>query len=118
MALKTGLIIEAELENGELNNFSVKRVSVQGEEWVDNEFGQFNIVDANKWVDLMVEGITTVIYTAHEGGIKDSAAFLREVIHKLEQSFIKPADVNVDENSERKEYTGRYGGENDVQKKD
>lgn len=109
--MKTGLIIEAEETDKGLNNFSIKRVHVKGEDWVDNEGNDFNMIDANKWVDLMVEGIVTVIYNAHECNVKDSAEYLREVIHKLEQAFIKPADVSV-VHSEEKEILGKNSSVN------
>lgn len=109
--MKTGLIIEAEETDKGLNNFSIKRVHVKGEDWVNNEGDDFNMVDANKWTDLMVEGIITVIYNAHERNVKDSAEYLREVIHKLEQAFIKPADVSV-VHSEEKEILGRNSNNN------
>ncbi len=93
---KTGLIIEAESENDELNNFTIRRATVVGENWVQNKDSKnLNVDDANDWIDLMVEGITTVIYNCHDQKIKDSAEFLRETIAKLEQSFIKPSDTNV-----------------------
>jgi len=102
--MKTGIIIEADVTDKGLNHFSLKRVYVKGEDWVDNEKETFNIDDADKWIELMVEGITTVIYNAHEMKIKDSAQYLREVISQLEQAFIKPANVSVDENTKSKDY--------------
>ena len=102
--MKTGLIIEAtETEKG-LNDFSVKRVHIKGENWISNQSNDFNMIDANKWVDLMIEGTVTVIYTAHDLKEKDSAEFLREVISKLEQSFIKPANTSISY-PESKDYT-------------
>lgn len=104
---KTGLIIEAEVTPKGLNDFHVKRVFIPGEDWVENESSEFNVIDAKKWAELMVEGLVTVIYAAHDAKIKDSAEFLRETIKHLEDSFIIPAITNVNPNEDGKNYKTR-----------
>ena len=77
--MRTGLIIEAEITDKGLNDFHVRRVHVNGEEWMRNENeGKMTVNDARKWIELMVEGITTVIYSAHDAGIKDCRIFKRD----------------------------------------
>ncbi len=103
--MRTGLIIEAEITEKGLNDFRVKRVHVVGEEWEGNENeGRMTVNDARKWIELMVEGITTVIYSAHDAKIKDSAEFLRETIDKLGQAFAVPAKTSIDVDAEIKNY--------------
>ena len=111
---KTGLIIEAEVTNKGLNHFSVHRVSVNGEDWVKNEGNKPNIVDANNWVELIVEGITTIIMNCHDLKIKDSAEFLREVMGKLEQSFIVASNTHVSTSPNDKEYKSKNNNDNDM----
>lgn len=103
--MRTGLIIEAEITEKGLNDFHVRRVHVNGEDWERNEHeGRMTIGDARKWVELMVEGITTVIYSAHDAKIKDSAEFLRETMDKLGQAFAVPAKTNISVNPDDKNY--------------
>lgn len=97
--MNTGVIVTAERkDDGSLNHFQVSRVDIKGEEWEKNTSNELNVEDMNTWTDIMVEGIITVIYVAHENKLVDSAKFLRDVIGRLEQSFIVPADVNVQKN--------------------
>lgn len=103
--MRTGLIIEAEVTEKGLNDFHVRRVHVHGEEWERNENeGRMTVNDARKWIELMVEGITTVIYSAHDAGIKDSAEFLRETIDKLGHAFAVPAKTEIALDSNEKNY--------------
>ena len=103
--MRTGLIIEAEITEKGLNDFHVRRVHVNGEGWERNENeGRMTVNDARKWIELMVEGITTVIYNAHDAKIKDSAEFLRETIDKLSHSFAVPAKTNISVNPDEKNY--------------
>jgi len=103
--MRTGLIIEAEITEKGLNDFHVRRVCVNGEEWERNENeGRMTVNDARKWIELMVEGITTVIYSAHDAKIKDSAEFLRETIDKLGHAFAVPAKTGININPDDKDY--------------
>ena len=94
--MKTGIIIEADVTNKGLNNFSINRTFIHGEDWECNESdNELSLNDADKYIELMVEGIVTVMMVLHDKGLKDSAKSLRDVIAKLEESFIQPANTSV-----------------------
>lgn len=93
--MKTGIIITADIQKKKLNNFSISRVHDNTDDWIDNKHKGVHIEDLIDWTTLLVEGIQTVIYTAHDLKIKDSAEYLREIISQLESSFVIPADINI-----------------------
>ena len=101
--MKTGLIVQADETDRGLDNFSVKRVSVNGEDWVENSNNStLNVKDATKWIELMREGIMTVILACHDTKIRDSADFFREVLHDFEISFATVCKTSVIPNSPEK----------------
>lgn len=97
--MKSGCIITAEVTDKGLNHVNVNRIGfsrTDNTEWVKNESEtMLTKADAENYVELMVEGIMTVIYCAHDNNIKDSAQFMRETIEKLQQVFVQPANTNV-----------------------
>lgn len=92
--LKTGIIIEAILSNdNQYSNITINRIGKNntGDEWVQNRSNdEVLLVDLEDYVSLLTEGITTVILSAHDLNLKDSAAFFRETLTKLENSFVTP----------------------------
>ncbi len=97
--MKSGLVIVANVTERGLDDVTVNRIGysrTDESEWIKPESdSELTEKDANDLVGLMVEGIMTVIYCAHEKGIKDSAKFMRETINRLEEVFIKPANTSV-----------------------
>lgn len=93
--LKTGIIIEAILSNdNQYSNITINRIGKNntGDEWVQNRSNdEVLLVDLEDYVSLLTEGITTVILSAHDLNLKDSAAFFRETLTKLENAFVTPA---------------------------
>lgn len=96
--MKTGVMIEANLNGLNLENISVKRIfNVENpSEWENDK--DFNLESANKLIDLMVEGIITVIMNCHDSKIEDSAVMYRETLDKLLQSFSTPCRTNITDN--------------------
>ena len=101
--MKTGIIIEADLTDKGLNNFSVKRTFVEGEEWV-RSLPEFNKEDADEFIDLMVNGIQTVIMALHDKGLVDSAAKHRETLAKMDKAFVEPCITDISKVDETKKH--------------
>jgi hypothetical protein len=104
--MKTGIIIEAEITDKGLNDIVVKRTFVHGEEWVRSQ-PELNTDDANEFIDLMVEGIQTIIMALHDKGLADSAAMYRETLEKMDKAFIQPCITSVTKTDDKKKYKGQ-----------
>lgn len=112
--MKTGIIVEAEVTDRGINHVSVHRTFVEGEEWVaDEDKASPNLNDINKYSELLVEGMITVIAYAHKAGLKDECVHLREVINRLEASFVQPSEVKLHENTGRAGYISAKNKSND-----
>lgn len=95
--MKTGLMIQADLDGENLQKVSVKRIHdvKNPSEWVQDE--EFNIESAEKLIAIMVEGIITVIMFCHDMKIKDSSIMYGEMLGKMLESFAKPCKTNISE---------------------
>lgn len=93
--IKSGIIIEAILSNdSQYSNVTINRIGKNntGDEWIQNRSkDEVTLADLEDYVSLLTEGIATVILSAHDLKLKDSAAFFRETLTKLENAFATPA---------------------------
>ncbi len=100
MQLKTGLIITAAKTNGELNNFSVKRITGSPNEmaeWEPQE-PEFNIKECNDYINLLCEGIGTVIQHSENLKLASGPEMLRLVISRIEDSYTTASNLNINNN--------------------
>lgn len=97
--IKSGLIIEAILSNdSQYSNVTINRIGKNntGDEWIQNRSkDEITLIDLEDYISLLTEGITTVILSAHDLKLKDSAVFFRETITKLENAFATPASTKI-----------------------
>ncbi len=101
MQLKTGLIITASKTNGELNNFSVTRITsspTAEDEWEQQE-PEFNIKECNDYINLLCEGLGTVIQHAENLKLASGPEMLRLVISRIEDSYTTASKLNISDNT-------------------
>ena len=103
--MKTGVMIEAEITDKGLNNFSVRRMFVVGEEWVRSR-PELNLEDANEFIELMVEGIQSIIMNCHDKGLADSPAMHRKALAMMDKAFVQACKTSIDTTKDKKNYKG------------
>lgn len=99
--MKTGIIIEANIEGTEINNISVHRTFIPNEDWAPcpTEFTKHEI---DAWLELIVQGTITIISGAEKNGFGTESDYLRDVIKRLQDAFVEPSNTSLINNKEVK----------------